>query len=173
MKKRSNMTPVTFDSFRDTHPPTRTNADFVQPEAGLVLIRKRGQIWHPSHLTLLETPIPQPEPTPTFPPEAGLVLIVKKRSNMTPVTFDSFEDTYLLKPNTTERKLHVDRSVTRVQPWRYVCSSLCLRHDYIRRRRLVPSPTWKADLPRVDVQPNWLQRSEEVTNYLLFEEPKK
>ena len=26
--KRSNMTPVTFDSFRDTHPPARTNANF-------------------------------------------------------------------------------------------------------------------------------------------------
>ena len=52
---------VTFDSFRDTHPPTRTNAD--------------------------------------FPPETGLVLIMKTRSNMTPVTFDTFEDTYLLKPN--------------------------------------------------------------------------
>ena len=42
------MTPVTFDSFRDTY---------------LVL--------------------------------AGLVLIMKKRSNMTPVTFDTFRDTYL------------------------------------------------------------------------------
>ena len=28
MKKRSNMTPVTFDTFRDTHPPARTNANF-------------------------------------------------------------------------------------------------------------------------------------------------
>ena len=26
--KRSNMTPVTFDSFRDTHPPARTKVNF-------------------------------------------------------------------------------------------------------------------------------------------------
>ena len=51
----------------------------------------------PSHLTLLETRI--------FKPEAGLVLILKKASNMTPVTFDSFRDTYLQALITTEEQV--------------------------------------------------------------------
>ena len=48
----------------------------------------------PSHLTLLKTRIFKPYDCRS---RSGLDL--EKASNMTPVTFDSFKDTYLLSPN--------------------------------------------------------------------------
>ena len=39
------MTPVTFDSFRDTHPPTRTKADFpARSRSGLDHTKKRSNM---------------------------------------------------------------------------------------------------------------------------------